>query len=298
MTADLNLNEKIFIVTGANAGIGFATSKQLAQAGAAVVMACRNPERGEGAVKRVIAETGSSKVALGIVDLSSLTSIRDFVKEFESNHAQLHGLINNAANFDISVKQPSFTAEGTETIFATNHLGPFLMTNLLLDRLQASAPSRVVNISSMGLLTYPKMQISFDDLTTARKRKFSPQYAYYHSKLAQVMFTYELSRRLMGSGVTANAIRVPNVRVDIDRYPDISPLMLKMYTFKQRFAITPDEMAEGYLKIAASTEYQDVSGKYFDEKGKEVKSPKSALDADSCAKLWKVSAELVGIQPN
>jgi NAD(P)-dependent dehydrogenase (short-subunit alcohol dehydrogenase family) len=291
---EFNLIGKVFIVTGANAGIGFATSKLLAQAGASVVMACRNLERGETAKKRVIAESGSNLVELGIVDLSSLSSIRNFVREFESKYSQLHGLINNAANFDISAKQPSFTLEGAEVIFATNHLGPFLLTNLLLDRLKASAPSRVVNISSMGLLTYPRMQIDFDGLTTSKKRKYSPQYAYYHSKLAQVMFTRQLAKHLEGSGVCANAIRVPNVRIDTDRYPNLSPLMLKMYAIKQRFAITPEQMAHGYLKIAASPEFEGISGQYFDERGKTVKFPKASLNDVDCEKLWKLSSEMTG----
>jgi len=295
MTSELNLTGEVYIVTGANAGIGFAASKQLSQAGATVVMACRNPERGAAALKHVIAESGSSQVELGIVDLSSLAAIRTFVSNFEAKHGQLHGLINNAANFDITTKQPSFTSEGAEMIFATNHLGPFLLTNMLLERMKASAPARVVNISSMGLLAYPKMQISFDDLSTSMGRRYSPQYAYYHSKLAQVMFTLEWSKRLEGSGVSANAIRVPNVRIDTDRYPNLSPMMLKMYAFKQRFAITPEQMAEGYLRIAASPDFEGVTGKYFDENGKAVKLPKFSLNNDACTRLWKVSAEIVGI---
>jgi len=262
MTSELNLTGEVYIVTGANAGIGFAASKQLSQAGATVVMACRNPERGAAALKHVIAESGSSQVELGIVDLSSLASIRTFVSNFEAKHGQLHGLINNAANFDITTKQPSFTSEGAEMIFATNHLGPFLLTNMLLERMKASAPARVVNI---------------------------------YSKLAQVMFTLEWSKRLEGSGVSANAIRVPNVRIDTDRYPNLSPMMLKMYAFKQRFATTPEQMAEGYLRIAASPEFEGVTGKYFDENGKAVKLPKFSLNNDACTRLWKVSAETVGI---
>ena len=151
MMTDLNLAGKTFIVTGANAGIGFAASRQLAAVGATVVMACRNADRGAAARDRVAADSGSSQVELSILDLSWLASIREFVSAFESKHTQLHGLINNAANFDITVKQPSFTPEGAETIFATNHLGPFLLTNLLLERLKASAPARIVKYFFDGL---------------------------------------------------------------------------------------------------------------------------------------------------
>ena len=224
----LHLKDKTLIVTGANAGIGRATAHQLAAAGATVIMACRSLTRSQPVQDQIIQETGNSNVHLLIVDMSSLESIRSFVETFQGRFERLDALINNAAHFDLSQKQPVFTPEGAESVFATNHLGPFLLTNLLLAQLEASAPARVVNISSMGLLSYPFLKIQFADLSTSQKRKYSVQYAYYHSKLAHVMFSLELARRLAGSGVTANAIRVPNVRIDISRYPDIHPILLKM----------------------------------------------------------------------
>ena len=292
----MTLKPTTFLITGANSGIGFATTHLLAQAGATAIMACRSQERGQAALKKIVESTGSSSVHLMQVDLASLTSIRLFAAAVEERFERLDALINNAANFDISVKQPRFTESGAEEIFATNHLGPFLLTHLLLDLLKRSAPARVVNISSKGLLTYPFLKIQFDDLTTSRKRKYSPQFAYYHSKLAQVMFTRELAKRLQGSGVTANIIRVPNVRLDISRYPNVHPFLLRLYDIKQRFAITPDQMAETYVKIAAKPEYDQANGLYFDEKGEPVKMPKFAMDGEACACLWKVSAEMTGIE--
>jgi NAD(P)-dependent dehydrogenase (short-subunit alcohol dehydrogenase family) len=290
------LNGKTYIITGANAGIGKAASVKLARLGVTVVMACRNEERGHAAMEEVKMESGGNgDVHLLLVDMSSLKSIRNFVDEFTEQFERLDGLINNAAHFDLSQKEPVFTPEGAESVFATNHLGPFLLTNLLLDALKISSPSRVVNISSMGLISYPFLKIQFDDLTTSRERKFSVQFAYYHSKLAQCMFTRELARRLEGSGVTANAIRVPNVRIDIDRYPDLSPLMLKMYSIKQRFAITPMQMAEAYVRVVAGPAFEGVSGEYFSDKCKRVKMPRYAYDEAACRRLWEVSEEMVGL---
>jgi NAD(P)-dependent dehydrogenase (short-subunit alcohol dehydrogenase family) len=295
MTEQIDLKEKTYIITGANAGIGFATAKQMAAAGASVVMAARSLERGNAARNEIVRITGSERVHLLQVDMSSFDSIRRFSETFLEHFDRLDGLINNAANFDISKTKPSFTESGAEAIFATNHLGPFLLTNLLLDILKKSAPSRVVNISSKGLLVHPFLKIQFDDLSTSRVRKYSPSYAYYHSKLAHVMFTKELARRLEGSGVTANIIRVPNVRIDVKRYPDLHPILLKMYDLKQRSAITPDEMAETYLKVAASPKLAQVNGQYFDEHAWPVPMPRYAMDDQACARLWAISEQMTGV---
>jgi NAD(P)-dependent dehydrogenase (short-subunit alcohol dehydrogenase family) len=295
MLEQINLEGKTFTITGANSGIGFATAKQMAKAGATVVIAARSLERGNAAMNEIVQGTGSQRVHLIQMDMASFKSIRRFSDSFLERFKRLDGLVNNAANFDLSKTTPSFTESGAEVIFATNHLGPFLLTRLLLDILKASAPSRVVNISSKGLLVHPFLKIHFDDLSTSRVRKYSPAYAYYHSKLAHVMFTRELARRLEGSRVTANAIRVPNVRIDVTRYPDLHPLLLKMYDLKQRSAITPDEMAVTYLKIAASPELTQANGVYFDERARPVPMPRYAVNDRACARLWEVSERMTGI---
>jgi NAD(P)-dependent dehydrogenase (short-subunit alcohol dehydrogenase family) len=286
---------KTFLITGANSGIGFATASLLAREGATIILACRSLERGQEALKKIVTNTSSTCVHLMQVDMASVASIHAFAGAVQERFGRLDALINNAANFDISVKKPRFTESGAEEIFATNHLGPFLLTNLLLALLKRSAPARVVNISSKGLLTYPFLKIQFDDPTTSRKRRYSPQYAYYHSKLAQVMFTRELARRLKNSGVTANIIRVPAVRVDVSRYPDVHPLLLKLYDLKQRAAISPEQMADTYVKIAASPTYAQANGVHFDEKCRAVGVPKFAADDQACARLWEVSAEMTGL---
>jgi NAD(P)-dependent dehydrogenase (short-subunit alcohol dehydrogenase family) len=141
--------------------------------------------------------SNNDKVELILVDLASRASIYQFVETYQSGHQKLDALINNAANFDHTLKKPTLTRDGVETIFATNHVGVFLITSLLLDSLKAGAPSRVINVASKGLLTYPFLDIEFDNLNG--ERKFNTQHAYYHSKLAQIMFTYDLAERLKGT---------------------------------------------------------------------------------------------------
>ena len=145
-----DLKEKIIIITGANSGIGKAAAIQLAQCGATVVMACRSKERGAQALAEVQGQSNSPKVYLMQVDMSSQESIRQFAREFLERYGELHVLIHNAANFDHTQKERVLTLEGVETVFATNHLGPFLMTHLLLDALKASVPSRVITVASRG----------------------------------------------------------------------------------------------------------------------------------------------------
>jgi NAD(P)-dependent dehydrogenase (short-subunit alcohol dehydrogenase family) len=296
--AKYELRGKVGIITGANAGIGKRVALGMAQAGATVVLACRSAERGEAARQEVIAQSGNVDVHLLQVDLSSQASIRAAVAEFEARFDRLDVLINNAANFDQRLKAPVLTAEGIETVFATNHLGPFLLTNLLLPRLKASAPARVINVASKGLITYPRLSIEFDNLNG--QRKFSMQHAYYHSKLAQVMFTYDLAERLAkqssGSGVTANIIRVPVVRLDEGRYDHVPGWMQAAYRLKMRLAaISPEQMAETYLYLAAAPEMAGVTGQYFDEKRQPVKSSGPSYDRAVWARLWDVSARLTGL---
>jgi NAD(P)-dependent dehydrogenase (short-subunit alcohol dehydrogenase family) len=260
-------------------------------------MACRSLERSQPVQADIIRKSGNAQVHLLPVDLAALESIRMFAAEFQARFQRLDALINNAAHFDLSQKEPAFTPQGAESVFATNHLGPFLLTHLLLPQLQAAAPASVVNISSQGLMMYPFLKIQFDDLSTSQKRKYSVQYAYYHSKLAQVMFTLELARRLSGRGVTANAIQVPNVRIDVSRYPDIHPVLLKMYAIKQRFAITPEQMAEAYVQIATGEQFSAANGQYFNEKCRQVALPRAAKDQAACVRLWELSAEMVNLPP-
>ena len=286
----MNAQGKVIIVTGSNAGIGKATALSLARLGATVVMVCRNTAAGEAVRQAIIAQTGNAAIDLLACDLSSQASIRSFAAEFTRKYARLDALINNAANFDHRLKQATLTADGVEVVFATNHLGPFLLTQLLLDTLKASAPARVLNVASKGLITYPFLSIEFDNLNG--QRRFTTQHAYYHSKLAQIMFTFDLAERLQGTGVTVNCIRVPNVQIDEGRYDYLTGWRRKAYEIKRRQAITPAQMAEAYGRLAIAPEFETVTGQYFDEHCKVVKPYRPAYDRAVRERLWTISAEL------
>ena len=284
---------KIVVVTGANAGIGRETARGLAQLGHTVVMVCRNVQAGEVVRQEIVAQTGNQAVDLMKCDLSSQKTIRQFAAGFTAKYPRLDVLINNAANFDHTLKRPTLTEDGAEVIFATNHLGPFLLTNLLLETLKASAPARVLTVASKGLMTYPFLSIEFDNL--AGQKKFSTQHTYYHSKMAQVMFTFDLAERLQGTGVTVNCIRVTNVQIDKGRYEYITGWKRWAYEIKRSKAITPAQMAAAYIQLAVVPEFEAVTGKYFDEHCKEVKAYKPAYDRAVWKRLWAVSAEMTHV---
>lgn len=287
---DYKLQNKIVIITGANSGIGKAAAIQIARAGATVVIACRNVERGAQALEDVRAVSGSAQIELMQVDIASQASIHSFVDEFKAKHDCLDVLIHNAANFDHTQKKPVITVDGIETVFATNHLGPFLMTNLFLDLLKTSKPSRVITVASKGLLTYPFLDIEFDNLNG--QRKFSMQHAYYHSKQAQVMFTFDLAERLGGEGVTVNCVRVGNVAIPDERLQHLPAWLLKAYHAKQKFAMTPEKMAETYTWLAADPAVETVTGGYWDAPNVQVKANGNAYQKETWKKLWDVSATL------
>lgn len=289
-TQNQNAQGKTIIITGSNSGIGKAAALQFAQRGATVVMVCRNPTSGAQAQREIISQSGNAKVDLLLCDLAEQKSIRAFVQTFTRKYQRLDALINNAANFDQTMKQPRLTSDGIETIFATNHLGPFLMTNLLLDTLKASAPARVLNVASKGLVTFPFLDIEFDNLNG--QKKFSVTHAYYHSKLAQVMFTYDLAERLQGTGVTVNCSRVTNVQLDWARLTEIPAYMRWAYNIKRKFAITPEQMADSYVRLVLAPEFEQTTGKYFDEHCHAVKSSAKSYNRATRKKLWDASAQM------
>lgn len=290
-TAKYDLTGKVVVITGANSGIGKAAAVQLAETGAYVVMACRSLERGAIALDEVISRSGSESVELLQVDMSSQESIQEFVKAFLHRHERLDVLIHNAANFDLTLKAPVLTAEGVETIFATNHVGVFLLTSLLLDVLKDSSPSRVITVASKGLVVYPNLDIELDNLNG--ERDFSPQHAYYHSKLAQVMYTYDLAERLADTGVTVNCVRVGNVAVADDRLGNIPGFLKKLYALKKKMALSPERMARTYLYLAADPALEDVSGGYWDENNRQVKSNANSYRRETWERLWEATEELI-----
>ena len=198
MDRNPGMKGKTCLVTGANSGIGKAAATGLAAMGATVVMLCHDQTRGQAALDEIKAKTGSDSLSLMIADLSSQQSIRRFAADFKARYAQLDVLINNAG---VSNSSRKMTVDGIEATFAVNYLAPFLLTNLLLDRLESGAPSRIVNVASSAA---GGAHIDFDDIQCLNT-KYSSWGAYGRSKLAVIMFTYELARRVSGTEVTANA---------------------------------------------------------------------------------------------
>ena len=278
MPEESNMDGQIVMITGANSGIGKATAIGLAKLGATIVMVCRNPERGESAAKEIKEASNNLNIDLLIADLSSQEDIRNLAKNFKSKYRNLHVLINNAG---IVPKKRQTTVDGLELQLAVNHLAPFLLTNLLLDIIKASAPARIINISS-GL--HYRAKINFDDLQS--EKKYGGFYTYDRSKLALMFFTYELARRLEGTGVTVNAVHPGIIKTRLGR--DFNWFMRG---FTKIFFKSPKKGAETPIYLASSPEIEGITGKYFANK-KEKKSSEASYNEDAAKQMWEISAEL------
>lgn len=269
------MNQKVCLITGANAGIGKAAAIRLAQQGHRVIMACRNRERGEAALEEVRAESNSDAVELMMVDMSLQSSIHELADAFLAQYDRLDVLIHNAAIFDITRKEAIYTAEGIELFWATNHIGPVLLTERFLPALEASAQGRILTVGSKGLLAKPFLKVDLTD-PEFRERKFSAANAYYQSKLAQIIYTRWLAAQLRDTRITVNCIRVPAVKTDVGKYADLPAIMKKLYALKSRFALTPAQMAEVYVWAAMADALSNVTGQCFDEKRNVVGVPRFA----------------------
>jgi len=270
---------KICIITGANSGIGKATAIGLAKMNATIVMICRSKERGEEAQKEIIELTGNKKVDLLLCDLSSQESIRKFVSEFKSKYQKLHILINNAG---VMLSKRGVSVDGFEMNFAVNHLAPFLLTNLLLDALKKSAPSRIINVSSAA---HRMAKMDFDDLQS-EKMKYRLMKIYGASKLALMLFSYELSRRLEGTSVTVNTLHPGLVNTNLGQ--DQSSFS---QGFAKLFFKKPEKGAETSIYLASSQEVEGITGKYFAKK-QQKQSSEESYNEDYAKRLWKLSAEM------
>jgi retinol dehydrogenase-14 len=274
---------KTVLITGGTGGIGKAAASGLASLGARVGITGRDRDRAEVAAAAIARESGNSAIDIFVADMSSQAEVRRLAGEVLAAYPRLDVLLNNVGGF---WAHRHVTADGLEHTFALNHLAPFLLTNLLLERLTASAPARVVTVSSgaqsMG-------RIDFDDLMG--EEKYSGSRAYNQSKLANVMFTYELAKRLDGTGVTATALH-PGVTSTAFSAED--PALGWLVTIMRPFMKSPKRGAETPIYLASSAEAEGVSGRYFaDRKAKE--SHKSSYDSATTARLWQVSSDLVGL---
>jgi NAD(P)-dependent dehydrogenase (short-subunit alcohol dehydrogenase family) len=275
---------RVCLVTGANSGIGKATVLGLARMGATVVLVCRNQPAGQAAIDHVVTETSNPHVALLLADLSSQASIRQLVQDFRSRYSRLHVLVNNAG---VAPTERSLTADGIETTLAVNYLAPFLLTNLLVDVLQASAPARVVNVAGDF---HRKATIQFDDLMF--EQTYSGIRANNQAKLALVLFTYELARRLQGSRVTVNCLHPGAVATDAPlKDPNLSSRSRLLYKLVRVFFLSPTRGAATSIYLASSRDVEGVTGRYFIKQSAVQSSPES-YDEEVSARLWKVSAEL------
>ena len=282
MAKEWQISGKLCMITGANSGIGKATAIGLAGLGARVVMVCRNKEKGEAALDEVIAKSGNESVELMLAELSSKKAIRRLADDYRKKHKELHVLINNAGALNSKRVE---TMDGLEMTFAVNHLAYFLLTNLLLDVLKLSAPARVINVSSN---VHHQGVINFDDLQA--KFRYNGTAAYNQSKLANVLFTYELARRLIGTGVTANCLHPGVVRTNFGM--EATGFTAFMIRLMHPFFLSQEKGAEPLIYLASTPE--TFNGKYFSRK-KEERSSEASYDEQDAKRLWEVSAELTNL---
>lgn len=276
MTMLAQMSGKVCLVTGANSGIGFETAKALAKMGAHVVMVCRNEAKARVALQAIQSDSGNPDVDVLIADLSSLDAIRELARVVTKNYQRLDVLINNAG---VMLTKRQLSIDGYEMQYAVHHLGPFLLTHLLLDLMKASAPSRIVNVSSK---LHGMANIEFDNLQA--ERKFGLLKAYSMSKLAHLMFSYSLAERLKGSGVTVNALHPGVIGSNLGSTPGFVKLFMK----------SPQRGAETSVFLASSPTLESVSGKYFIN-CKPVRSSKASYDREVAENLWQLTAEQAGL---
>ena len=277
-----NMNGKICLVTGATNGIGKATAQALAQMGATVIIVGRDAQKTSQVVKEIRAASGNKNVGSMLADLSSEQEVRRLADEFKGKYSHLHVLINNAGAVYM---QRQLSVDGIEMTFALNHLAGFLLTNLLLDTLKASAPARIINVSS-GAHTTGK--IEFDNLQA--ERGYSPR-VYENSKLANILFTMELARRLEGTGVTVNALH-PGFTATGFAKNNGKVIAALVSIFAPLVARSSAKGAETSIYLASSLSVEGITGKYF-HNSRVLPAAPQATDMVVARKLWEVSAGMV-----
>jgi NAD(P)-dependent dehydrogenase (short-subunit alcohol dehydrogenase family) len=276
---------KVCLVTGATSGIGLVTARELARRGARVVLAGRNATRCADAVHQVQEQTGNREVEFLVADLSSQQQVRELAQQFRQRQPRLDVLVNNAGGIWWTRQQ---TVDGLEMTFAVNHLAYFLLTLSLLDLLRASAPARIVNVASAA---HRRAVLDFDDLMG--QRHYSGWQAYCRSKLANLLFTFELARRLGGTGGTANALHPGWVATGFGGSSLVGRLLRLAAGC---FALSSEQGARTVVYLASSPEAAGVNGEYF---VRERPHPTSAAARDEVAarRLWQTSLQLVGLPP-
>jgi NAD(P)-dependent dehydrogenase (short-subunit alcohol dehydrogenase family) len=276
------LEGKICLVTGSTSGIGKVTAKELAHTGATVVLVSRTRAKGEATQAEITQATGNPHVELLVADLSLLAEVRRLASEFHHTYSHLHLLVNNAG---CAYPTRTLTSEGLEATLVVNYLAPFLLTELLLDTLKASAPARIVNVSSAQ---HANAHIEFDNLQG--EKQYGNLSNYNQAKLALLLWTYELARRLEGTGVTVNALH-PGITAT--NFPaGMTGVLAWGMRLSKPFLLTPQKGAQTTLYLATSPEVEGVTGKYF-VKSHEAKSSNDSYDQTVGAHLWEVTEQLM-----
>jgi NAD(P)-dependent dehydrogenase (short-subunit alcohol dehydrogenase family) len=282
-----DMRSKVVLVTGATNGIGQVTALELAKMGATLVIVGRSPQKVLDTQMTIRQASGNPNVDGMVADLSEMAQVRQLAAEFRRKYDRLDVLVNNAG---IGTSQRAVTSEGFERMFALNHLSYFLLTNLLLDVIKASAPARIVNVSSEA---HRRVTLDFDDLQNTRDWGQAGFRAYGRTKLMNILFTRELARRLEGSGVTANAVHPGVVATGIWRGAGgvfgtvvgaLAPMFMK----------SPEEGAQTSIYVATAPEIEGMTGLYFSD-SKPAQPSAAAQDDAAARKLWDISARLVGL---
>jgi NAD(P)-dependent dehydrogenase (short-subunit alcohol dehydrogenase family) len=276
---------KTCLVTGATSGLGAVAALELAKRGATVIVAGRSASKCAAHAEEIRRATGA-RVETAVADLASMEQVRRMAGEVARKSERLDVLVNNAGTY---LFERTLTPDGFEKTFAVNYLAPFLLTNLLLDRLKASPSARVVNVSSMA---HANGAIDFENLQG--ERHYERLDAYARSKLALLMFTYELARRLEGTRVTANALHPGVVATELGSEGGVKEwLRVRVRNLTKRSMLSPEEGGRFLVHAASAPELEGVSGRYLD-RGREAESSPSSRDAAVQRKLWDVSERLTG----
>ncbi len=279
------MDGKVVLITGATNGIGKVTALELARLGARVVIVGRDAAKTEATAGELRPASGNAQVDFLVADLSSQAQVRRLAEEFQHKYPRLDVLVNNAGMY---FAQRQETVDGIERTFALNHLAYFLLTNLLLDTLKASAPARIVNVSSAA---HNGVSLNFDDLQN-REYGMAGYRAYGQSKLANLLFTYELARRLQGTRVTANALHPGAVGTGFGK--NNRGLVKLAMGLISRFELTPEQGAQTEIYLASSPEVESASGQYF-VRCKPARSSPASYDEPAQRRLWEISAQMTGL---
>ncbi|GAC1563857.1 MAG: SDR family oxidoreductase [Ktedonobacteraceae bacterium] len=283
MSTSQSMQGKICLVTGATSGMGKETALGLARLGATVVLVARDQNKGKQTQQEITRQSGNENIAVLLADLSSQQEVRKLADEFKAKYQQLHVLVNNAGA--VFTKHQT-TVDGLEMTFALDHLAYYLLTNLLLDTMKASAPARIINISSQA---QGVGKINFDDLQSEKSYGLFGFTAYGQAKLANVMFTYELARRLQGTGITVNAVGPGPVSTNFG--VSNGGVFSALTKFAMRSAKTPQDGARTAIRLASAPELQNETGKFFYNE-REIRSSKLSHNVAAQKRLWEVSEKL------